>query len=182
MLAIFIGALALLLGFSIMLLPLLVTELSRPRDALWGAIAILLGLVLITSNDRLSILSSLEVSLGALLIGRLGYEVAISRWQLLSKEEKLRIVSIERWTTGFKQIGASFLQLGGIGSSVMKFVFRKSSSNTIQKKWVRPENSDDLTPAKLSKSNSMEKLQISKDGSQQQPKKTLEGQSAPKDS
>ena len=48
------GALALLLGLAVLLLPLLTPELSRPRDVLWGAVVLLLGLVLVTSADRLT--------------------------------------------------------------------------------------------------------------------------------
>ena len=42
MLATLAGFLALLLGLSLLLLPLLVTELSRPRDSAWGAVVLLL--------------------------------------------------------------------------------------------------------------------------------------------
>ena len=39
------GLAALLVGLAILLLPLLATELSRPRDSAWGAVMLLLGLV-----------------------------------------------------------------------------------------------------------------------------------------
>ena len=54
MLATLGGLLALPLGLSVLLLPLLLPELSRPRDSAWGALILLLGLVLVTSADRLS--------------------------------------------------------------------------------------------------------------------------------
>ena len=142
MLAIIIGDLALLLGFAVMLLPLLVTELSRPRDALWGALLLLLGLVLVTTNDRLRGAPMLGVVIAALLVSRLGCEVSFGRWQSLSDEEKLRLGSFERWTTSFQQVGATFFHLGESLSGSIKFFFRsKSTSKTIKKKWVRPENS-----------------------------------------
>lgn len=52
MLATLTGDLCLLAGLAVLLLPLLATELSRPRDGAWGAIILLLGLVLVTSSDR----------------------------------------------------------------------------------------------------------------------------------
>ncbi|MFM9102322.1 MAG: Ycf66 family protein, partial [Cyanobium sp.] len=53
MLAILGGALALVIGLAVLLLPLLLPELSRARDAVWGAVVLLLGLVLVTSAERL---------------------------------------------------------------------------------------------------------------------------------
>ena len=44
MLATLAGCLALALGVAMLLLPVLVSELSRPRDAAWGAVVLLLGL------------------------------------------------------------------------------------------------------------------------------------------
>ena len=183
MLAIIIGDLALLLGFAVMLLPLLVTELSRPRDALWGALLLLLGLVLVTTNDRLRGAPMLGVVIGALLVSRLGFEVSFGRWQCLSDEEKLRLGSFERWTTSFQQVVATFFHLGESLSGSIKFVFRsKSTSKTIKKKWVRPENSKEKPVSNQAKANSDEKLQSSKELSQEQPQETLEGHSPPKDS
>ena len=78
------GSLALLVGLAVMLLPLLASELSRPRDALWGAVVLLLGLTLVTSADRLTGSPMLAVLCGGLLIGRLGLEVLQLRWRVLS--------------------------------------------------------------------------------------------------
>jgi len=45
------GTLTLLVGLAVLLLPLLANELSRPRDAAWGAVVLLLGLVLVTCAE-----------------------------------------------------------------------------------------------------------------------------------
>ena len=87
MLASLSGSLALALGLAVMLLPLLSPELSRPRDAVWGAVLLLLGLVLVTGADRLSGSPMLAVLCGGLLIGRLGGEVMQLRWSQLTPEE-----------------------------------------------------------------------------------------------
>ncbi|MFL0733138.1 MAG: hypothetical protein AB8A35_07465, partial [Prochlorococcus sp.] len=76
MLATLIGELSLLLGLAVLLLPLLTTELSHPRDGVWGAVVLMLGLALITSSDRLQGSPMLAVLFGALLVSRLGIEVA----------------------------------------------------------------------------------------------------------
>ena len=143
MLATLGGFLALLLGLLLLLLPLLATELSRARDSVWGAVVLLLGLVLVTSAERLTGAPMLAVLCGGLLIGRLGVEVGQGRWRLLSEEERLRLWSRERWQTSLSQIGASLnrlLQLGGgvvsgLGSWLAE---RRAARPASTKRWVRP--------------------------------------------
>ena len=53
MLATLSGDICLLFGLALLLLPLLAAELSRPRDGVWGAVVLILGLVLVTSSDRM---------------------------------------------------------------------------------------------------------------------------------
>ncbi|MBW4531202.1 MAG: hypothetical protein KME02_11020 [Aphanothece saxicola GSE-SYN-MK-01-06B] len=144
MLATLGGSLALLLGLLLLLLPLLASELSRARDSVWGAVVLLLGLVLVTSAERLTGAPMLAVLCGGLLIGRLGVEVGQGRWRLLTEEERQRLWSVERWQTSLSQIGASLgrlLQLasgvvGGLGSWLAE---RRAARPASTKKWVRPE-------------------------------------------
>ena len=82
MLATLSGDLCLLLGLALLLLPLLAVELSRPRDGVWGAVVLLLGLVLVTSSDRLRGAPMLAVLCAGLLIARLAAEVGQGRWNL----------------------------------------------------------------------------------------------------
>jgi hypothetical protein len=144
MLATLGGYLALLLGLAILLLPLLATELSRPRDSVWGAVVLLLGLVLVTCAERLSGAPMLGVLCGGLLIGRLGLEVGQGRWRLLSVEEQQRLWSKERWQTSLSQAGAALARLltqaseigAGLGSWLAE---RRQGRPTTGKRWVRPE-------------------------------------------
>jgi hypothetical protein len=144
MLATLGGYLALLLGLAILLLPLLATELSRPRDSAWGAVVLLLGLVLVTTADRLSGAPMLGVLCGGLLIGRLGIEVGQGRWRLLSEEERLRLWSKERWQTSVSQASAALAQLlsqvgqvsAGMGGWLAE---RRQGRPATTKRWVRPE-------------------------------------------
>ena len=182
MLPIFIGDVTLLLGFALLLLPLLVTELSRPRDPLWGGVVLLLGLALVTSHDRLSGASVLALSSGTLVTTRLGCEVAQSRWQQLSSDEKLRLGSLERWRTGIKQFAETLFGSGGMLSGLMKIVISKPSLKTKKKKWVRPENEQDSQSSNQAVTASEETRKSSADDLQDQPKETLERQSPPDDS
>jgi hypothetical protein len=144
------GSLALAVGVAVLLLPVLVSELSRPRDSAWGAVVLLLGLVLVTSADRLTGSPMLAVVCGGLLIGRLGSEVGLARWRQLTPEEQQRLGSAERWRDGLGQLGASLAgltavagerlaalggALGGLGGGVATGRKPKGAG----KRWVRPE-------------------------------------------
>ncbi|MCS5697953.1 Ycf66 family protein [Cyanobium sp. FGCU-52] len=143
MLATLGGLLALLLGLAVLLLPLLTPELSRPRDSAWGALVLLLGLVLVTSADRLSGAPMLGVLCGGLLIGRLGSEVGQARWRQLSEEERGQIGSASRWRERLDQLLAALgrlLEL--VASRVQAFASRFGGGRQPRgggKRWVRPD-------------------------------------------
>ena len=145
------GALALLLGLAVLLLPLLTPELSRPRDALWGAVVLLLGLVLVTSADRLTGAPMLGVLCGGLLIGRLGLEVAQARWFRLLPEERQQLWSAKRWQGTWAQLSQTIAKLltlvsqslAGLGSWIGERRQPRSS-----KRWVRPEQAGSETGPK----------------------------------
>jgi len=146
MLATLTGDLCLLVGLALLLLPLLATELSRPRDGAWGALVLLLGLVLVTSSDRLRGAPMLAVACATLLIGRLGTEVGQNRWNQLSPEEQQRLGSRERWATSLQQLIAALTGLiGNTGSALGALrpatpaADRPEGSNRSGKRWVRPE-------------------------------------------
>ena len=146
MLASLSGSLALAVGLAVMLLPLFSPELSRPRDAVWGAVLLLLGLVLVTGADRLSGSPMLAVLCGGLLIGRLGGEVMQLRWHQLTPEEQQRLGSLERWRSSASELAAS---LGRGGSALSESAaslgaalgrgHNRSKAGGSTKRWVRPE-------------------------------------------
>jgi len=151
MLATLGGLLALLLGLLLLLLPLLASELSRARDSVWGAVVLLLGLVLVTSAERLTGAPMLAVLCGGLLIGRLGVEVGQARWRLLTDEERQRLWSLERWQTSLSQLGASLARLlqlaGGMASGLGAWLAeRRATRPASTKKWVRPEADNPEVP------------------------------------
>ena len=146
MLASLTGDLCLLLGLLVLLLPLLATELSRPRDGVWGAVVLLLGLVLVTSSDRLRGAPMLAVVCASLLIARLGTEVGQNRWNQLTPEEQQRLGSRERWTTSLQQLIAAITRLAGNAGTALSSLKpaapadnRPEGSNRSGKRWVRPE-------------------------------------------
>jgi hypothetical protein len=140
MLATLTGDLCLLAGLAVLLLPLLATELSRPRDGAWGAIILLLGLVLVTSSDRLRGAPMLGVACAGLLISRLGAEVGQARWQQLSDEERQRLGSRERWTTSLQQLTTVLASLVSATADTLKSLKPAAKTGT-NKRWVRPDES-----------------------------------------
>jgi len=130
MLAILIGELSFLFGLGMVFLPVMAIELSQPRDAFWGTVFLLTGLVLITSNDRFRGAPMLAILFGAMLIGRLGFEVGLSRWQKLSEKEQGALLSWGRWLRSFKELGIASMNFGAIFSN----------PSVRKKKWVHPED------------------------------------------
>ena len=143
MLATLGGALALLLGLAMLLLPLLAPELSRARDAAWGAVVLLLGLVLVTNADRLTGAPMLGVLCAGLLIGRLAVEVGQGRWFRLTLEEQRALRSFERWRMALAQLGAALAQLLAMvrGAAMLAggWIGAARAPKPITKRWVRPE-------------------------------------------
>ena len=143
MLATLGGTLALLVGLTVMLLPLLATELSRPRDAAWGSVVLLLGLTLVTSADRLTGSPMLAVLCGGLLIARLGSEVLQSRWRMLTPEEQQRIASLERWQTSLGELFSSSSKAAAVlnetGGSLLSAFKGGPKPGKTSKRWVRSE-------------------------------------------
>jgi hypothetical protein len=143
MVATLAGSGALVLGLALLLLPLLATELSRPGDSAWGALVLVLALVLVTSADRLTGSPMLAVICGALLVGRLLWEVAQGRWRLLSPEERHRLGSWERWSTSLSQAGAASGQLasaaGQNATVVLRWWQERRQPKASGKRWVRPD-------------------------------------------
>jgi len=143
MLATLGGLLALLLGLAILLLPLLASELSRPGDSAWGAVVLLLGLVLVTCAERLTGAPMLGVLCGGLLIGRLAGEVSQGRWRQLSPEEQQRLWSAERWQTSLEQAAAALAQLLAlmttVGGSLGQWLAQRRQPKSRGKLWVRQD-------------------------------------------
>ncbi|MFM2173446.1 MAG: hypothetical protein RLZZ54_1373 [Cyanobacteriota bacterium] len=138
------GTLALVVGMAVVLLPLLASELSRPRDATWGAVVLLLGLTLVTSADRLTGSPMLAVLCGGLLIGRLGIEVLQLRWRALTPEEQKRLLSIERWQTSLNELVVTLARgiaaVSAATGTLLAALKRGGGSKTSSgKRWVRSD-------------------------------------------
>ena len=134
-----LGYLFLVVGLVILALPLMLVELSRPRDWLMGGLFLFLGLFLLVENDLLLVSINLLVISMAILYGKMILEIIQTRWYQLSSEEKERIGSFQRWFESFKQLGQSFSLLGDGFLNFLKGFRTKSAKPLKEKKWVHPE-------------------------------------------
>jgi hypothetical protein len=109
----------------------------------WGAVVLLLGLVLVTSAERLRGAPMLGVLCAGLLIGRLSVEVAQARWRQLSEPEQQRLWSLERWQTALRQFGETAARLPALLIQAVQVVGgwmeERRQPKLSTKRWVRPE-------------------------------------------
>ncbi len=139
MIAIFIGYLALIVGFFLLILPLLITELSRNRDWITGTLFMIFAVVIINDYDRLD--GSLIIALVSLtlIIGKMMIEISIVRWQFLTDKEKQELISFHRLSKSLKELSKVFLALLSFVRGLFTLLIPKKKEALIQKKWVRKD-------------------------------------------
>ncbi len=154
------GFLYLFMGLKILALPLILVELSRPRDWLIGGLFLFLGLFLLVENDLLRRSINLFVISIVILYGLMMSEIIQNRWNQLSFDEKKRIGSFERWFESFKQLGQSFFLFGNGFLNFFKS-FRSQSEKTLkEKKWVHPELQEEIKKKVVHQSGSADSSKI----------------------
>ncbi len=138
------GYLFLFVGLMTLALPLMLVELSRPRDWLMGGLFLFLGLFLLVENDLLRGSINLLVISMAILYGKMILEIIQTRWNQLSSEEIKRIGSFQRWFESFKQLGQSFILVGNGFLNFFTGFKSKSEKPLKEKKWVHPELQEEV--------------------------------------
>tara|TARA_Y100001968_G_scaffold240426_1_gene223971 strand:+ start:229 stop:747 length:519 start_codon:yes stop_codon:yes gene_type:complete len=141
------------IGVLILFLPLVLVELSRPRDWLAGGIFLFLGLFLSVENDFLRDSVDLLVISMTILFGIMLLEIIQNRWYQLSLEEKKRISSLERWIESFKQLSQIFGQILNGSINSFKSFKNESKKPLTEKKWVRPERKEKKKKKEMNQSN-----------------------------
>tara|TARA_B100000579_G_scaffold161783_1_gene131380 strand:- start:2355 stop:2873 length:519 start_codon:yes stop_codon:yes gene_type:complete len=138
------GYFFLFVGLLMLVLPLVLVELSRPRDWLIGSLFLFLGFFFQVENDLLRGSMNLLVVSMTVLYGKMLTEIIQNRWYKLTPEEKNRIGSFDRWLESLKQLSQIF---AGISKSVLNFFksFRLQSENhSKEKKWTHPELKEEM--------------------------------------
>ncbi len=157
MLAVLIGDIGICVGLAVLILPLVFTELSRPRDSAWGALLMILGLVLSASKERFTGSPMIAVVLGSMIIARLGREVACFRWEQLDPDEQKKLLSLRRLKISFSQFLSAFEELIPFLLGLFKESEDNKKNEKLSKKWIRP---DPLQENQSLKSNQISKNEI----------------------
>ena len=150
------GYLFLLIGALILSLPLILIELSRPRDWLMGGLFLFSGLNLLVERELLRGSINLLVISLIILFGKMCLEIFQNRWFQLSSEEIKRIGSFERWFESYKQLGQSFTSLRNSLINFFTSMTNQSEKSQREKKWVHPELQDELKTMGIGKSGSID--------------------------
>ena len=138
------GYLFLFVGLLILALPLMLVELTRPRDWLMGGLFLFLGLFLHVENEILRGSINLFVIAMTILYGKLILEIFQTRWYQLGSEEKKRIGSFKRWFESLKQLGQIFASVGHGFINSFKSLTIQSEKPLKEKKWVHPELKEEV--------------------------------------
>ena len=154
------GYLFLFIGLLILALPLLLVELSRPRDWLIGGLFLFLGLFLKVENDFLRGSINLLVISMAILYGKMILEIIQTRFYQLSSEEKKRIGSFERLFESFKQLGQSLALLSKVFLNFFKGFTIKSEKPLKEKKWVHPDLKEEVVKKEIDRVGSTDSNKI----------------------
>ena len=154
------GYLFLFVGLLILALPLILVELSRPRDWLNGGLFLFLGLFLLVENDLLRGSINLFVVSMAILYGKLMSEIIQIRWYQLSLDEKKRIRSFERWFVSVKQLGQIIVLLGNSFLNFFKSFITQSQKPVKEKKWVHPVLKEEIQMKVVDQTDSTDSNQV----------------------
>ncbi len=160
-----LGCLSIVCGFLILLLPLILTELSRQRDWLMGGLFLVLGLILLVENDLFGGSLILLVISGATLFGKMILEVFQSRWFQLSPMEKAQMGSFEKWAKSFKQLGQIIGQLMNGLFEFFKIFKNQQKKSLKEKKWVHPDLKKELETQKVLPLDDAQSYKINNEGS-----------------
>ena len=150
------GYLFLLIGSLILSLPLILVELSRPRDWLMGGLFLFSGLYLLVESDLLRGSINLLVISLVILFGKMCLEIFQNRWFQLSSDEIKRIGSFERWFESYEQLGQSLASLGNSLINFFKRMTIQSEKSQREKKWVHPKLKDELKTKAFDMSDSID--------------------------
>ncbi len=138
------GYIFIFVGFLILAVPLILVELSRPKDWLMGGLFLFLGLFLQVENEILRGSINLLVFSMAILYGKMTLEIFQTRWNQLGSEEKKRIGSFKRWFESFKQLGQIFASLANSFLNFFTRLTTQSEKPLKEKKWVHPELKEEV--------------------------------------
>ena len=140
---IYFGYFYVLLGIVFLLIPLLYIELGKPKDFIKGGLNLIFGITLIIKKSVFENSYPAIYFLVTLLIIFYVIEIFSYRWNQLTENEKIKIITVVEFKKNIlKFLEAIALALSNFPnfSSFLKIDFKKQNSN--KKKWVRNDSID----------------------------------------
>ena len=141
----YLGAFYILIGTIFLSVPLIYLELGKPKDLIKAFLNLLIGLILIIKNKTIDESFFLIFLFLTVLVIFYLVELFLSRWYLLTDNEKKKIITFMEFKNNFLQILEAFkLGFGNFTKALNFLNFGSNSKNTTQKKWVRNDNNDNI--------------------------------------
>ena len=139
------GTFYVLVGTIFLTVPIFYLELGKPKDLIKAFFNLLIGLILIIKNKTLDeSFFVIFLFLTALFIFYL-VEIFLSRWYLLTDNEKKKLITFLEFKNNFLKILESInLVFGDLTKPSNFFNLGINNKNTTQKKWVRNDKNDNI--------------------------------------
>ena len=156
---------ALLLAVPLLLLPVALPELARPRDALWSLVLAALAPLLVWGRLPLFSGAGLSELVATVLLARLAAEVGQGRWGALTADQQTALRHLPRWRRAGADLVAFAVQLAktawvatvnsatALWSAVLgaeastsepkqKQLAQKPAKKPARKQWIRSDSGD----------------------------------------
>ncbi len=141
----YLGTFYILVGTIFLTVPIIYLELGKPKDLIKAFLNLLIGLILIIKNKTIDESFFLIFLFLTVLVIFYLVELFLSRWYLLTDNEKKKIITFMEFKNNFLQILEAFkLGFGNFTKALNFLNFGSNSKNTTQKKWVRNDKNDNI--------------------------------------
>ena len=156
MLIVLLGSFYILIGIIFLLTPLIIIELSRPRDLLKSGLILTIGVFLIIKQYTFNYFYSIIFILNTFLIGFFVIEIFTNRWNQLSQNEREKLKNFNEVSKNFKIFSDAVINsLKKVYSNLN--IFSHKNKIPVTKKWVRSNDDAKISSSvkNASKSNTM---------------------------
>ncbi|WP_042849736.1 hypothetical protein [Prochlorococcus sp. MIT 0604] len=141
----YLGIFYFVVGIIFLFVPIIYLELGKPKDLIKAFLNLLVGLILIIKNKIIDESFFVIFLLLTLLVIFYLVELFLSRWYILTENEKKKLTTFVEFKNKFSKIlEAIKLGFGHFKKPLNFFNFGRNNKNTIQKKWVRNDKNDNI--------------------------------------
>ena len=141
----YLGTFYIVIGAIFLSVPIIYLELGRPKDLIKAFLNLLIGLMLIIKNKTIDQSLLMIFFLLTVLVIYYVAELFLSRWYLLTDNEKKKLTTFLEFKNNFSKIlEAMNLGFSNFINPSNFFNFGSNNKNTSQKKWVRNDKNDNI--------------------------------------